>query len=142
MAFNNYDPANVLFSWNGIIISGYASGSMVQVERNEDGFSQEVGATGDVVDIASKNRSGKVTFNLLASSIVNDQLSTKALLDESFGTGVGALFLKELNGTTVIQCENARLVRIPNKGFAAEHTPVEWMLQCDKLLMFVGGLLT
>ena len=142
MAFNNYDPANVLFNWKGIFIQGFASGSMLTAERNEDSFSQEVGATGDVVDVRSRNKSGKVTFRLLASASANDLLSAAIAADELLGDGTGPLLVRELNGTTILQAENARLMRPANVEYAQEHSPREWVLQCDQLLMNVGGLLT
>ena len=54
--FKNYDPGKIVVVFRGILISGYAEGTFVNAERNEDSFEVSVGAGGDVTRVRKRNR--------------------------------------------------------------------------------------
>lgn len=137
----SYNPSLVTMTWAGQIIGGFAEGTFIEVERNEDAFSLVVGAGGEAARVMNRNRSGRVTLTLLASSQSNDVLSAIQNTDELSATGVAPLFLKELNGTTACHSENAWLMRPANVERAKEMSEVQWVFECEDLNMFVGGLL-
>ena len=142
MSTRTYDPALNLLSFAGLNLTGaYAPDTYITAERNEDTFSLQVGASGETVRTKSNNLSGKVTVTLLARSQVNDLLSALAVADENTAAGVAPLFMKELNGTTVLAAESAWIVRQPNTERAKEAGTVEWVFECSNLQMFNGGLL-
>ena len=139
--FKNYDPTAVVLSIAGIIVGGFAPGSMVTVEANEDTFSLAVGAKGDGTRVRSRNNSGKVTFNIMAESSSNDLLSARLALDRLTGLGYGALVLKYVLGTTIVAAPNAWLVRPANINFDTDVQPREWMIEAHDLEIFGGGSL-
>lgn len=141
MSIKTYDPAKILFSFGGSLITGFGPDTFITVERNEDGFTLTVGAAGEAVRTKSNNHSGKVTVTLLASSQSNDFLSAIAVADELAGTGVAPLFGKEFNGTTTFAACNAWVQKIPNIERAKEEGTVQWVFECADLEMFNGGLL-
>lgn len=140
MRTTTYDPLKNLLSFAGVLATGFAPDTFIKVERNEDAFSLVVGASGEAVRTQNRNRSGKVTVTLLAKSQTNDLWSAIAAGDELAGTGVAPFFLKELNGTTRVSAENAWLTRPAAIERAKEAGNVEWIIECENLDMFAGGL--
>ena len=53
---------------NGMIITGYADGDAIQAERNEDKYSQLVGADGGVTYNQTNNDTGLITLTLKPTS--------------------------------------------------------------------------
>lgn len=141
MTTRTYDPALVNISFNGLPLGGFAPDTFLQVERNEDGFTLMVGAGGEAARSQSRNRSGRVTLTLLSTSQTNDILSAIANADELTGSGVGVLFIKEFNGTTLVLAESAWIMKQPTIERGAEVTTVEWVFECEELTMFAGGLI-
>lgn len=137
-----YDPRNVLASFGSVSITGFADGTFVNIERASDAFSKVVGAGGDVVRTRNRDRSGTVTFTLLASAPENDLLAAIAAEDELAGTGVRPIMVKELNGTTLAAAQNAWVRKVPNAEYAKEHGTREWAIDVEALDLFIGGLAT
>ncbi len=141
MPFPTYDPALHLFSFAGNILTGAGKDKFIKASRDEDSFTKHKGVAGEGGRSKNNNRGGTVEFTVLAQSQTNDILSAILAGDELLGTGVGALFLKELNGTTVLAASNAWLKRVPDTERGKEAGEVTWMWDCDDLEMFNGGLL-
>lgn len=137
--FKNYDPDGVLVVFNKIPVFGFAPGTFVRVERDEDTFSEVAGAGGDVVRIRNRNRMGTVTITLLQSSPSNDLLSANMVADEATGVAYGEVMVKELNGTTVAGGANAWVKKPPGIEFGAEASNREWVIKVADLGIFVGG---
>ena len=66
-------------------------------------------------------------------------MSAAAIADELTGLAVGALLIKDLNGTTVVQCANARIQKYADLEYAAKSGTNDWILMCAELEMFLGG---
>lgn len=139
MGTRTYDPAYIVCSVLGIPISGYADGTFVKAERSEDAFKTHVGAGGEVARARSRNMTGKVTFTLLATSPVNDLLSAASHLDELTGQGVGRVFIKDVNGTTLVLGANSWIVKPAAVEFGKEVTNREWVVECSYLYLHSGG---
>lgn len=137
--FKNYDPKLVVASFRGIQVLGYFEGTFISVERSEDAFEKMVGAGGDVTRVRNRDQSGSVTFTLMAESVTNDLFSAVQVEDELFGTGFGALLVKNLNGTTLIESPIAWIRKLPTVEYADTASGREWIIDCAELLMLVGG---
>jgi hypothetical protein len=137
--FANYDPGRVSVVWNGILITGFSSGTFVSAEREVETFTKDTGADGLVTRVRSRNKSGTVTLTLSPSSPANDLLSALHKQDEDFGTGYGELLIKDLNGTTLLSAEKSWIQKWPNVEQADEVSPREWMIDCAELEMYVGS---
>jgi hypothetical protein len=141
MIFRNYDPGLVVMVFHNITVQGYAADTFINAERMEDGFEMVVGANGDVTRVRNRNRTGSVTATLLQASPTNDLLSAVADEDELFGTGVGPLLVKDLNGTSLAQATEAWIRKVPAMPFAASAESREWIFDCAQLRLLVGGAL-
>lgn len=141
MAFKtkDYDPAGIVMTIGNYIIEGYASGTFVSAERNEDSFTLSVGVDGEAARAKSNNRSGRVTFTLLQTSSSNDALTTLYIADEAAGNGVGPLLVKDLNGTTLCAAETAWVMKPATIEFGQEIGEREWVIETGYLVLKPGG---
>ncbi len=141
MAFaGTYDPAQVVVTFLGNILTGFGPDTFLTVERESDAFSDEVGADGEVARARSRDRRGTVTLTLLQSSLSNDVLSAAAAADELGGLGVGPLLIKDLTGATLVAAESAWVRKIANVEYGKEITAREWMIRCADMTVLVGGI--
>lgn len=134
-----YDPGSIVCSFLGIPIAGYADGTFVKAERNQDSYTLMVGAGGEAARARARNTSGRVTFTLMQSSPCNDLLSAAQQADELTGIGVGPLMIKDMNGTTLVMAGNAWIVKPPAVEFGKEITAREWVIECEALTIYSGG---
>lgn len=134
-----YDPLLVIATW-GTIISGYADGSMIEADYNEDAFSDKVGTQGDTVHIRSRNENGTITVNLQQSSPLNEVFSAAAIADRLPGANIVRPFqIKDLNGNTVIASPAARIRKIAPFIRSNDSENTQWVFLCYKLRAFIGG---
>lgn len=135
----NYDAKKVIQVFNNIPILGYADGTFVSVERNEDSFELTVGSDSEGCRSQVNNFSGRVTFTLGQWSATNDLLSALLTVDELTGNGIGPYILKDLKGTTLVTAESAWIVKPANIEYDRSPTSREWIIESDRLIMAVGG---
>src|SRR5688500_18008985 len=98
-ALTNYHPDQVVLSFMGVTFRGYAEGTFIEIEREEDGLIDYTGSLGEVCRTKNLNLVGEVVVTLMASSPVNDLLTAIALADQQSGLNYGPLICKDLNGT-------------------------------------------
>lgn len=134
-----YNPKRVIVTYRGALITGFADGSFVSVERATDSFSTQAGADGEVARVASADKSGTVRITLLQTSASNDFLSASLREDELTNQGGGPLMIKDANGRTLVVAADAWIQRAPNIEFAKEGTAREWTFGCAKIEESVGG---
>jgi hypothetical protein len=136
---SQYDPARVTFNWNGIRCYGWASDSFIKAERDEDSFKKEISADGFAVRVQSQNKGGKVTITLQAQSPVNSLLSAAALVDEESGDNFGPLLIKDMNGTTICEADEAWIMKPAAVEYGTDGGTREWSFDCSELIMYSGG---
>ena len=134
-----YDPLRVVVTFGGITITGFGPDTFVKVSRDEDAFTKQVGAGGDVTRTRNQNRSGSVEITLQATSPSNDELTAIAKADEVGGIGIAPFQVKDLNSTTLCGAQNAWVKKMPDMERAKETGVAVWVLDCDKINMNIGG---
>lgn len=134
-----WDPAALITTWRGILIGGYAEDSQVKIARDEASFTLKVGTTGEVVRSRNRRRSGYVEFHLMQTSASNDLLSAAMIEDENFGTGTGALLIRDVLGTTIVNGDQCFLEKPADSEFAKEAGERVWKVIVPDMAMFVGG---
>lgn len=135
-----HDPADIILTVDGKIISDFPKGSFLTVERDEDSFSFQPNVDGGGTRSMNRNRAGKFTFQLARNSRSNDILSTLALIDEQTGAGTFSVLVSDNRGTSKHGCESGWVVKPAAAEYADEATPREWVIQTDNLVTFIGGL--
>lgn len=78
MATATYDPKAVIVTFNGKIITGFADGTFIKGERNEDVYTNHVGIDGKVTRVKNNNNTGTITITLKHNSPSNRLLEKYA----------------------------------------------------------------
>jgi hypothetical protein len=133
-----FDPAQFSCIVGGKIMKGFADGTFIRVERNEQAYNLKVGVDGEGTRVKSNNKSGKVTITLMQSSESNEALSAFAAADELSNSGAVPLLLKDGTGTTIMSAATAWVQKYPDAEFAKEATTRAWVLETDELIEFIG----
>lgn len=83
--FNFKDTVAIV---GGIILTGFMDGTPIQSEKNEDTFTQHVGADGSVTYNQSADETGTFTFTLKQDSSVIPMLDALLKSKESFNVSL------------------------------------------------------
>lgn len=134
-----YNPKKVQVILGDHIVTGYADGEFLSVERNADQFQVIVGADGESARVASADRSGNVTLTLMQMSESNDFLSEKLSEDEETNVATFPLLIKDGQGTTLIQSSQAWVKKYATAGFGKDDAQREWVIETGDLRVLVGG---
>jgi hypothetical protein len=134
-----YDPKQFSLIVGGKIITGFADGEYITVERNEQAYNLKVGVDGEGTRAKSNNKSGKVTIVLMQSSRSNDDLSAYAQLDESSNKGVVPVLGRDGSGRTAFGAATAWIQKFAPAPFAKEVGTRTWVLETNELDVFIGG---
>ncbi|MDD5034855.1 MAG: DUF3277 family protein [Methylococcaceae bacterium] len=143
MGLSAYDSKDVVITFGPILLGGFAEGSKVKVEQNEDSFKLAVGVDGDACRVKTNNRSAKITVTLLQSATCNDLLSAvhnEDILSPS-GDGIFPMSVLHKYGTTIVAVERAWIVKPPTVEFSNEVKEREWVFETDALIAQIGGSL-
>lgn len=136
----SYDPKLIVIIYGGMILSGYADGTFGAAKRASDKMTPVVSSDGKVTVVRSADDSGEITITLQASSLSNDYLSAKAVVQALPGPLVAEpLFIKDLLGTTLISAAQAWIKKVPDVEFGKELSNREWVFGVENLQMVVGG---
>lgn len=68
MAIGRYDAKDVTLTVDGVYITGFADGTFIEAEKDEDNMDTSVGAQGDVVDSTINNPLGTITVTIQQTS--------------------------------------------------------------------------
>lgn len=134
-----YAPDQVVFNFGPNLITGFAAGSFITVEREVESFAKRVGAQGDTTRVRSANKSGRVTIRLKQVADSNQILSSILNLDEILGNGKYPLFVADVGGSSLFSAAEAWIVKNPSPEFADDESMREWMFDCSHLILNHGG---
>jgi hypothetical protein len=136
--FTQYDPGLVTVVVGGRTMIGFHSGSFVEVERDEDTWKKEKGSQGDGVRTRNRNKGGRITITLQSTSPSNADLMAIAADDENpfaFPSTVAAMVkYMGADGAVLWMAKDAWVLKPANSTFADEHSPREWVIDCDEIL--------
>lgn len=142
MPTRSYDPTENKLVFKGLTIASYAPDSFIKAARNTKSVTLEVGASGDVVRVFSKDKSGKLTVSVLAASSTNDKLSAIQQSDEANADGLGALQLNSNNGTLFVHGDEACIEGPPEINRGAKMPTYDWVFLIANMDVFAGGSLS
>jgi len=139
MAVKNYDPKNIILTVGTQALGGFADGTYVEMEFDDDFFKKKVGVDGEVTRIKTNNFCGQFRFSLDQASPSNDHLSTLMLLDKASNAGVVPVSMVDKNGTTKVVSASAWVKKSPNASFSGDSENREWVIDCGQTEAFIGG---
>lgn len=141
MTAKTYNSARVTVSFAGIALSGYMDGDFLQITPEGPRYTDAQGADGEYCYNETNESRVTVTISLMASSASNDDMSALHNRDLASvnGAGVGALEVRDLNGTSVDNVPFLRIVGIPDRTRGREIGTVAWVLRGVDHTATVGG---
>ncbi len=139
MALKSFNMKLCPCTVQGLPLSGWAPDDAVVVEFNEDLWTHEVGADGEVTRVYQGKKDATVTFRFGMGSTASKTLSQLARLDETTGsTPVKIAIFDMLLGDTFFgnQCW---LMKDPGRTFGQSSTPKEFVYTVAEGRMTHGG---
>lgn len=134
-----YDPKQVVVTFGPVIVTGYASGTFIQIARNGDLFEKVRGADGGV-DRVNKNAGDfSVTLTLKQTSITNDALSGVLEQDRLTNTGKFPLLIKDLNGLSLFTAPQSWIGKDPDDEFSDSMSNRQWRFDTGISVKVSGG---
>jgi hypothetical protein len=142
-----YSPLKVVGTWVipippgtiDILEGAVSTGDFAVIETDSDAWTREVDLAGNATRVRNYNGGGRIRVTLSASSPTNTKLSAAAAADAISENVVGALVLRDLNGNTIVECDGAFLVDIPDFSFGSERGSRTWTWECAAIRPVLGG---
>lgn len=118
-----YDPGKVLVMFGAIPISGYADGSMVNVQLEGEGVRAETGTAGETAYVESHDRRATVTVRLMETAA-----AVNTLLSAWFNAGnvEMPLIVTNLSTGRTHASGGAKIKNIPNADRGSDVPVLEW----------------
>ncbi len=139
MAVKTYDPKQVIVTFGGVPISGFADGTFISVSPNNDRFTKAVGADGEVARSKSVDYSHEVTLTLLQTALSNAYLTGILTADQLTNEGKLPLSITDLSGTTLMLWPEAWIRVEPDVEFAKETGERAWVFDTGQPAVNVIG---
>lgn len=140
--FRVYSSSNVKINIAGIpVVSGFADGEFVRIERDTEAFTDVVGTDGEVTRNATKDNRATVTLFLMQSSEANQVLSQLHNSDKNAegGAGVGRFLVEDLNGGNRHESAQCWIQNDPAISYDREATSREWTIRVSNLVNTFGS---
>lgn len=138
-----YDFSQVKLVVGGFLIEGFEKGSSIKVARDEDGFTDSVGADGKTVRSRNHNRNGSIEIKLQAGAPANAILSGLAIADEASGGAPVPIGLVDLNANPLTPggaaTQSGWVKKLADGEFQSEAQPRDWVLRMADMDYAVGG---
>lgn len=138
-SFATYDPAEVHITFGGQPINGFADGTFVEVEFDEQQWNKVTGADGHTARAKTNNYAGAITVTLLATAVGNDVLNAFWQADKRNNSGAVPISVIDKMGNTRWSSRRAWIRQMPTQGYAKEVETREWIIDCAELLGDAGG---
>ena len=139
MTVRTYDAKEVVLTLDGTPVFGYADGTFISIEREEETYNKVVGADGMVSRAKTNNRSGTLTLTLKQTSPSNEDLSDFLNQDELNNEGVFSVLLKDASSGSRIFSSTGWVQGLPTIEYAKEISEREWVIELSKIEFDITG---
>ncbi len=127
-----YDPSATQIILGATPMSGFADGTFVSVEQDEDSFSTKTGADGEVARAKRVGRTGTMKLTLLATSIMNAVLSAYNAADTVF-----PVLVKE--GASIVFASDGWVQKPAAFERGTDVADCEWTIRLKNVAITHGG---
>ncbi|ATE85803.1 hypothetical protein KPS64_gp71 [Shigella phage KPS64] len=134
--YQQYSPKDVVCSWNGIAIEGFAPDSFLRLQRNSPLVTQVVGAGGQVALTRNADKTGTIEIELMQTSLSNQMLSAiQAKQDDmELEEDISSNFvIYDPSGSVLATGINAWLQELPQIELGRDQNSKTWIFGCEKL---------
>ena len=135
-----YNPRDIVLTLGTFIITGFADGTFINIEQDEDSFSDVSGADGEVERAASNDGRATANITLLQGADSNSFLASLHAADKLTGQGVVPFLMKDLNSVDLVTAANAWIIKPAAIERGKEIVGQEWSIRLADAIIFPGGL--
>jgi len=139
MAVKTYDPLQIIIVFGGFIIDGFADGTFVTIDFNNDLYTLKMGSQGDGTRSKSNDLSALITVTLQQTSPSNASFQGLKTADELRNAGIASFLMKDLLGNDLATAETAWIRKSPTNENAKESGTRAWPIETDNLTMLTLG---
>lgn len=140
MGAKQYNPNEMIFTFAGLSIKGFANENFISIERTTEAASSSVGAGGEVtVEVINDDRK-QVTLTLQRTSKDN-ALLTALFRAQRLANQVlfSPLTVKDGLGNDLHTAPEAWIMDEPDADYGAESGTREWVFEAAKMVSIHGG---
>ncbi len=132
--FNAYSPKDVLVTWAGIPITGYAEDSFLRMKRNSDVNGYTVGTAGDVALTTIADATGEIEIELMQTAPSNSLISAIYVAQTLSGDiTVLPITITDPSGSVIAIANNAYIKTLPDIDLGKEQNSKTWVFGCTDL---------
>ena len=134
--YQQYSPKDVVCSWNGIAIEGFAPDSFLRLQRTSPLVTPVVGAGGQVALTRNADKTGPIEIELMQTSLSNQMLSAiqakqdNMELEEDISSN---FVIYDPSGSVLATGINAWLQELPQIELGRDQNSKTWIFGCEKL---------
>ncbi|AWD91350.1 DUF3277 family protein [Salmonella enterica subsp. enterica serovar Enteritidis] len=134
--YQQYSPKDVVCSWNGIAIEGFAPDSFLRLQRTSPLVTPVVGAGGQVALTRNADKTGTIEIELMQTSLSNQMLSAiqakqdNMELEEDISSN---FVIYDPSGSVLATGINAWLQELPQVELGRDQNSKTWIFGCEKL---------
>ncbi|CCA66277.1 conserved hypothetical protein [Erwinia phage phiEa116] len=134
--FQQYSPKDVVCSWNGIAITGFAPDSFLRLQRTSALVTPVVGAGGDVALTRNADKTGTIEIELMQTATSNLRLAAIYAeqqlmeLEENISSN---FVIYDPSGSVLATGRNAWLQELPQVELGADQNSKTWTFGCENL---------
>lgn len=129
-----YDIKEVHLIIGGQVITGFAEGTVIEVSKLEDNFTEHVGVKGEVTIAETNNETGEVSVTLKNTSPSVAYLNS--LANRKGQSAIVDVAIVDFNeNSTQVSSANARVRKPADLDFSNEETDREFTIFLEKLIL-------
>lgn len=140
------DPSRYTLTVGGVRVQGQANDTFYKFSMEGAQITDDVGGTGDVVRVISRDARATIEVQLLPSSDTNDYFSSLVNQDlnannpgATGGYAVVSVSLVDLNGTFSIDTEEGWIMQFADGELGSKVYNRTWKIRLAKARVTVGG---
>jgi hypothetical protein len=134
-----FDPKQVAITFGPLILTGFASGTFVNITRDGDTFEKHRGGDGGVDRVNTNVNDYRVTITLKQTSQSNLALSALLSSDQVNNSGVLPLIVKDVSGNSLFTAPQAWIAKDPDDEYSDTMSNREWMFDTGISAKISGG---
>lgn len=135
----SYNPAEVDVIVAGNMLTGFADGTFIDIERDTDTFEDVSGANGEVGRVMKNDKRGNFVITLLQTSDDNKTLSNLHAADEATGSATFPVLVKDSSGDSFYSGAVCWIKKTAKAGYSKGIETREWTIRAAHLIPYVAG---
>jgi len=131
-----YNPREVVASWSGVELKGFAKDSFITIERTSDlVVPGDTGGDGNPEISLSPDKTGTLSMDFQQGSNTSRQLGAAVAASDAGNPIVGDITIIDPSGSIFAQCKGALLMKSATITQGTELNSRVWEWWCEEIIM-------